>query len=134
MWAYYIQKRPYDQEAMEYLTRHHMHLTPDGWGALTEQAREEAVARKLWIPENHRVCWALAAAATLMILCSPGDACMRQTSLQGNRRKNLALQTLIVVTCSGECTAMSTSWVQAYTEEQLKLEELKGRRYASRRR
>ena len=73
VWAYYIQKRPYDQDAMEYLTRHHMHLTADGWGALTQQAREEAVARKLWIPENHRVSWVTTPGSwqRFLILCLP---------------------------------------------------------------
>ena len=53
-WDYGVQRRPYDTAAQEYLTRHAMRLTHDAWDAMDEQQRAEAVARKLWVPENQK--------------------------------------------------------------------------------
>ena len=53
-WDYGVQRRPYDAAAQEYLTRHAMRLTHDAWDAMDEQQRAEAVARKLWVPENQK--------------------------------------------------------------------------------
>ena len=53
-WDYGVQRKPYDEAAQEYLTRQAMRLTPEAWEAMDEQQRAEAVARKLWIPENQK--------------------------------------------------------------------------------
>ena len=54
-WDYGVQGKPYDTAAQEYLTRHGMRLSPEAWDALDEKERAQAVARKLWIPENQKV-------------------------------------------------------------------------------
>jgi hypothetical protein len=53
-WDYGVQGKPYDDAAQEYLTRQGMRLSAEAWDALDAQERVQAVARKLWVPENQK--------------------------------------------------------------------------------